>query len=203
LSDEQKISGPEQIALLGGEQFAGLGEAYLASIRARAGTAERITDKALDNSRHVGLIHLALPNARIIHTKRDAVDTCLSCYSKFFTGQHPYAYDLGELGRYWRAHDRMMQHWRDVLPEGTMLEVQYEELVKDFEAQARRIIAHCGLEWDDACLSFHESKRPVRTASVTQVRQPLYRSAVGRWRPDAETLAPLLAGLGIASSAGR
>jgi tetratricopeptide (TPR) repeat protein len=161
----------------------------------------RITDKLPDNFRHLGLIHLALPNARIIHTRRDPVDTCLSCYSKLFAAPHPYSYDLGTLGRYWRAYDRLMAHWRSVLPPGVMLEVQYEDVVNDFPAAARRIVAHCGLDWDDACLDFHRTARPVRTASVVQVRQPIYRSSVGRWRPDAATLRPLLAGLGLDDAA--
>ena len=144
----------------------------------------------------VGLIHLALPNARIIHTRRDPVDTCLSCFSRLFSAEQPFAYDLGELGRYFRGYAALMEHWRTVVPKGAVSDVQYEELVTDFEAQARRIIAHCGLEWDARCLSFHETQRVVRTASVTEVRRPLYQSAVGRWRPDDEVMRPLLDGLG-------
>ena len=179
-----------------------LGATYLDRLEsAAAGTkrnALRITDKLLDNFRHVGLIHMALPNATIIHARRDPVDSCLSSYSKLFQSPLPHTYDLGALGRYWRAYDRLMAHWREVMPPGVMLEVQYETVVDDFETQARRIVAHCGLEWDDACLAFHETRRPVRTASVVQVRQPIYRSSVGRWRPGAETLRPLLEGLGLA-----
>jgi hypothetical protein len=182
-----------------------LAAAYLDRlVSAAAGTKAnplRITDKMLDNFRHLGLIHLALPNARIIHTRRDPVDTCLSCYSKLFAAPHPYSYDLGTLGRYWRAYDRLMAHWRAVLPPGVMLEVQYEQVVADFETEARRVIAHCGLDWDDACLDFYRTERPVRTASIVQVRQPIYRSSVGRWRPDAATLRPLLEGLGLESAA--
>ncbi len=142
----------------------------------------------------VGIIHLALPNARILHTMRDPVDTCLSCFSTLF--DQPFTYDLGELGRYYGAYARLMDQWRELLPPGVMLDVPYEAVVEDLEQQARRIVAHCGLEWDDACLAFHETSRPVKTASVNQVRRPIYRSSVGRWRPDATTLQPLLAGLG-------
>ena len=123
------------------------------------------------------MVRLILPNARIIHVRRDPVDTCLSCFSKLFTGIQPFAYDLAELGRYYRAYERLMAHWREVLPPGVLLEVEYEALVEDFEPQARRIVAHCGLAWDPACLDFHRTSRPVRTASMVQVRQPIYRSS--------------------------
>ena len=109
-----------------------------------------------------------------------------------FTGYQPHTHDLGELGRYYSAYRELMDHWRAVLPEGLMLEVQYEELIADFAPQARRIVDHCGLPWDDSCLSFHETQRAVRTASAIQVRQPIYRSSIGRWRPYAQHLGPLL-----------
>src|SRR5205814_8100818 len=139
-----------------------------------------------------GLIHLALPNARIIHARRDPVDCCLSCFGLLFSDDLPHTYDLAELGRYYSGYARLMRHWEEVLPEGVMLDVDYEDVVDDIEGQARRIIAHCGLEWEDQCLAFHETRRPVRTARVTQVRQPIYRNSVGRWRPDGALLAPLL-----------
>jgi hypothetical protein len=143
----------------------------------------------------VGLIHLALPNARIIHTCRDPVATCLSAYSKLYTDEQPFTYDLGELGRYYAAYRRLMAHWHDVLPPGVMIDVQYESLVDSLETEARRIVAHCGLEWDEQCLAFYETERAVRTASAAQVRKPIYKSATTRWRPSNELLAPLLAGL--------
>ena len=182
---------PQFVPGLTADQLERLGAVYLERVSASA-TAERITDKMLANFCLAGLIHLALPNARLIHTRRDPVDTCLSCFTLLFGAEQPFAYDLGELGRYYRAYARLMKHWREVLPEGVMLDVQYEELVGDFEPQARRIVAHCGLEWDDACLAFHQTQRVVRTASVTQVRQPIYRSSVGRWRPADAVLRPLL-----------
>jgi sulfotransferase family protein len=149
------------------------------------------------NFRFVGLIHLALPNARIIHARRDPVDTCLSCFAQHFRGDQPFAYDLAELGRYYRAYERLMDHWRRALPPGVMLEVQYEELVADFETQARSIVAHAGLDWDPNCLAFHETQRSVRTASHSQVRRPLYKTSVGRWRPYANLLRPLFDALEI------
>ena len=183
------------------EQIHSTGEHYLHRIEAiaagahRPRCATRVTDKMLDNFRHVGLIHLALPQARIIHTRRDPIDTCLSCYSLLFE-QLNFTYDLGELGRYYNAYTRLMRHWHTVLPEAVMLDVQYEDLVEDPEMQARRIVAHCGLDWDDSCLRFHETARPVRTASVLQVRQPIYCRSVGRWRPESDVLLPLIEGLG-------
>jgi hypothetical protein len=143
------------------------------------------------------LIRLALPNAKIIHSMRDPVDTCISCFSKLFTAEQNHTYDLGELGRYYKGYEKLMAHWRRVLPRASILDVRYEDVVADLEKAARRIIAHCGLPWDERCLSFHETDRPVRTASATQVRQPIYKSAIGRWRVYEEQLGPLLSALGI------
>ncbi|MBV9552788.1 MAG: sulfotransferase [Alphaproteobacteria bacterium] len=171
------------------------GERYAKRLAAIAPAARRVTDKMPANFRFAGLIHLALPGARIIHTRRDPVDTCLSCFSILFMGSQPHTYNLGELGRYYRAYDRLMAHWRAVLPQGVMLEVQYEDLVGNLEGQARRMLAHCGLDWDPACLDFHKTERPIRTASALQVRVPIYRSSVRRWRPAEQTLFPLLDGL--------
>jgi hypothetical protein len=148
-----------------------------------------------------GLIHLAFPNAAIIHTVRDPLDTCVSCFSKLFTEDHPYAYDLGELGRFYRRYEALMAHWHAVLPQGRILDVRYEEVVTDIETQARRIIAHCGLDWDKRCLDFHSHDRPVRTASLAQVRQPLYATAVGRARAYDEYLGPLKDALATSASA--
>ena len=207
--DSRALRYPEGIPALEAAQLRDLGATYLARLRAAAASgdrangppAARITDKMLLNFVHAGLVHLALPHARIIHTCRDPIDTCLSCFSLLFFGHQPQTYDLGELGRYYRGYAALMDHWRRVLPAGVMIDVQYDEMVTDFEAQARRIVAHCGLDWDDRCLAFHETDRPVRTASVLQVRQPLYRSSLRRWRPDDATLRPLLDGLGITTAA--
>ncbi len=188
---------PEVVPSMGQQQLRQFGANYLAHLRQRSPDAERITDKLPANFLYAGLVTLALPNARIIHTRRNPVDTCLSCFSKLFTGEQGHTYDLAELGRYYRAYDRLMAHWREVLPESVFIEVQYEEVVGDLETQARRIISHVGLPWDDACLSFHETKRPVRTASATQVRQPIYKTSIGRWKPYQNLLMPLLNELGI------
>jgi tetratricopeptide (TPR) repeat protein len=194
---------PEVVATMSSEELRQVGARYVAATRTHGPTAERIADKMPWNFHFAGLIHLALPNARIIHARRDPVDTCLSCFSLLFDGNdNRYTYDLGELGRFYRAYSSLMNHWRSVLPAGVMIEIQYEDVVDDLAAQARRIIAHCGLEWDDACVAFHKTRRPVRTSSVAQVRQPIYQSSVGRWRPYREQLRPLLEELGIDPAAG-
>jgi tetratricopeptide (TPR) repeat protein len=189
------IEFPEAVAGMSNEDLRVLGTSYVRTMQSLAPAAERITDKMPSNYFNAGLIHLSLPNARIIHTRRDPRDTAVSCFSTLFAMGHPHTYDLAELGRYFRAYERLMEHWRRVLPEVAMIEVQYEKLVANLETEAKRIIKCCGLEWDDACLSFHKTKRPVRTASVLQVRQPIYASSVGRWQPYENELQPFLRAL--------
>lgn len=192
---------PEFVSGLDAPALQEFGARYLTSAIALAHTGrtaltERITDKTLSNYYFAGLIHLVLPNAKIIHTIRDPLDTCVSCFSKLFATELKYAYDLGELGRYYSRYERLMTHWHRVLPQDRILDVRYETLVIDLEGQARRIISYCGLDWDDRCLSFHKTDRPVRTASATQVRQPIYRGAIDRWRVYEAHLGPLLSALG-------
>jgi tetratricopeptide (TPR) repeat protein len=186
---------PEDTGLMATHQLQALGDAYVARLRRRAPAAKRVTDKMPANFLYAGLIHLALPEARIIHVVRDPRDTCLSCYSKLFTAEQNFAYDLGELGRYYGKYAELMAHWRDVLPEGRILEVRYEDVIADLEVSARRIIEHCGLDWHPDCMAFHETRRPVRTASASQVRRPIYRTSEGRWRAYQDHLGPLLTAL--------
>src|SRR5262249_31836267 len=129
-----------------------LGARYVAGLRAVAPDAARITDKMPGNYILAGLIHLVFPNARMIHVRRDPADTCWSCFTHQFAGGWEWSYALAELGRHYRAYEDLMTHWRRVLPAGAMLDVQYEDLVADFESQARRLLAYCGLDWDDRCL---------------------------------------------------
>ena len=173
-----------------------LGAAYTAGVSALAPEAARITDKMPSNLRLAGLIRLILPNARIVSCRRDPIDTGLSCYARKFSRGQPFAYDLRELGTYARAYGRLADHWRDVLPPDCLLEVNYEDVVADLEGQARRLIAFCGLGWDDACLDFHQKARTVRTASVNQVRQPIYGASVRRWKAYERHLGPLIEALG-------
>ncbi|MGB1548696.1 MAG: sulfotransferase family protein, partial [Alphaproteobacteria bacterium] len=185
---------PDGVRDFGPEDFARLGENYVEALRKLAPEAARITDKLPHNFLHVGLIHLALPKAKILHCVRNPVDTCLSCYKHLFDSELSFAYDLDELGRYYRLYERLMHHWRAVLP-GRMLDVPYEELVADQETLSRRILDFCELPWEPACLDFHKTDRRVQTASVAQVRQPIYTTAVRRWRKYEHRIAPLLAAL--------
>jgi tetratricopeptide (TPR) repeat protein len=170
-----------------------LGTDYLAE--ASAAPSAFFTDKMPSNFMLIGLIRLALPNARIIHCRRDAVDTCLSCYRiRFGFGQN-YSYDLAELGEYYRDYHRLMDHWRTLFP-GAILDIDYEDVVADQQTQTRRLLEFCGLAWEDACLRFEDTDRSVWTASATQVRKPIYTSAVGRWKKYERHLTPLLNALG-------
>jgi tetratricopeptide (TPR) repeat protein len=196
--DGNSIPYPGFVPALDASALRQIGARYVAAVCKLAPSGERVTDKMPSNYYFAGLIHLALPNAKIIHSVRNPVDTCISCFSKLFTDEQSHTYDLGELGRYYKRYERLMAHWHSVLPAQSILDVQYEDVVSDLEAQARRIIAYCGLPWDERCLSFHETDRPVRTASATQVRQPIYDSAVGRWRVYEGELGPLLCALGLA-----
>ncbi|MCW6509145.1 tetratricopeptide repeat-containing sulfotransferase family protein [Lichenifustis flavocetrariae] len=190
------VDEPEMASRMSRSAFARIGATYAAHLQEIAPEALRVTNKLPDNFRLAGLIHLALPKARIIHTRRDPIDTCVSCFSTLFFGHQPFTYDLAELGRYYRAYEALMAHWRAVLPPDTILDVEYEDVVDDLEGQARRIIAHCGLAWDPGCLNFTEGRHAVSTASATQVRQKIYRSSVGRWRAYEASLQPLLKALG-------
>ncbi|MFM9863896.1 MAG: tetratricopeptide repeat protein [Micropepsaceae bacterium] len=195
-SDGNQAAYPEFMPVLSPQELAKIGEVYAAKLDRHAPGAERITDKMPSNFYFLGLIHLALPGAKVIHTNRNPVDTCVSCFSKLFAGEQSQTYDLAELGRYYRAYHGLMAHWRAVLPPGAFLDVQYEEVVADTEGQARRILDHCGLEWSPQVLDFHRTERPVKTASARQVRQPIYGSSVQRWRNYEKFLGPLLDELG-------
>ncbi len=187
---------PQYVSTFDAADFRRMGHAYLASLPKLPDGKIRITDKMPLNFLYVGLIRLILPNARIIHTMRDPVDTCVSCFTTLFTHGQPFSYDLAELGRYYRWYHRLMAHWRAVLPAGVMFDVAYEDVVDNLEKQARRLIDFCGLPWDNRCLSFYETSRSVATASNVQVRQPIYRSSLARWRRYEAYLQPLLAELG-------
>jgi tetratricopeptide (TPR) repeat protein len=189
---EQPVPYPESVPAMDGAALLRLGQSYLAGLPAVADGKVRIVDKLSGNFLSIGLIRLILPNARIIHTMRDPLDTCVSCFSRLFASGLAFTYDLAELGRYYRRYRELMAHWRSVLPPDAMLDVSYEDVVGDLEGQARRLIDYCGLPWDDRCLSFHGTRRPVRTASAAQVRKPLFRTSLERWRKYEAGLAPLL-----------
>ncbi len=187
---------PQCVGHLDTDALRHMGRDYLVDLPSRPKGKTRITDKTPLNFLFVGLIRLILPHAKIIHTTRDPLDTCLSCFSTLFSFGQGYSYDLAELGRYHRHYRELMDHWRSLLPADAMLDVRYEDVVEDLEPQARRLLDYCGLPWDDRCLSFHQNQRPVMTGSSVQVRQPVYGRSVGRSRRYAAELAPLVAELG-------
>lgn len=182
--------------------IAAIGRRYLDIVRPLADGRQMLVDKMPSNFLYAGLIVQALPQARIIHVRRDALDTCLSCYTKLFTREQQFSYDLTELGRFYRAYEGIMAHWRAVLPADRFIEVAYEDLVADFEPQARRLIAFLGLDWDPACATFYETRRIIRTASLNQVREPVYSRSIGRAQRYAAYLGPLTAALAAHDGSG-
>jgi tetratricopeptide (TPR) repeat protein len=173
-----------------------LGRAYLEGLAMQAPDATRVVDKLPVNFRHIGLIRTALPGARFIHLERNSLDTCLSIYFQGFSAAHPYATDFDDLAHYYHEYRRLMAHWRTVLPPQTLLEVRYEDLVDEPEGWSRRMLAHIGLPWDPRCLEFHRTRRPVLTASNWQVRQPISKGSVDRWRRYERFIGPLRGALG-------
>ena len=168
-----------------------LAERYLHTLKSAFPDAARIVDKTTFNSDYLGPIHSVFPNARIIYVQRDPVDTCLSCYFQPFSADHSFTLDLADLAHYYREHRRLVDHWRAVLPAGTLLEVHYADLVQDKEKWSRRILDFIGLEWDERCAEFHTASRPVLTSSFWQVRQKMYNSSLGRWRHYEKFIGPL------------
>ena len=190
--DSREVGFPGNLTTLTKDQITQWGNQYLARLRQHSEDALRITDKMPANYMVLGLIPLMLPNAKIIHVKRNPIDTCLSCFTRLFNRHQDATYDLKELGVHYRNYERLMDHWRNVLPPESFLEVEYEEIVANIETQARKLIDWVGLDWDKACLDFYNNKRSIRTASLTQVRQPIYASSVARWKNYEEYLSPLL-----------
>ncbi|TIL72174.1 MAG: tetratricopeptide repeat protein [Mesorhizobium sp.] len=172
-----------------------LAEEHLSYLRERAPAALRVVDKTPHNFELIGLIGLLFPNARIIHCRRDAIDNCVSCFVLKFSEAHSYNSDLKTLGLYYREYDRLMRHWNEVFP-GLIFENRYETLVDDQEAQSRRLIDYLGLPWDDACLRFFDRDGSVNTPSRWQVRQPIYKSSVKRWKNYENEIQPLIQSLG-------
>ena len=180
--------------------FKSLGRRYLERTQPYRDDRPLFIDKLPFNYLYAGLIHLALPGAKIVSVRRNPLDTCYAVYKQLFRDAYPFSYDLAELGRYFVAYDRLMRHWDAVMP-GVVLTVQYEDIVGDARGQARRLLQHCGLDWDERCVRFHENSRPSTTASALQVRQPLYDTSIGRWRHYEEQLGPLRAQLEAAGIA--
>jgi tetratricopeptide (TPR) repeat protein len=186
---------PESARAAPAEYFAELGRRYLEETAALRSGRPHFIDKMPNNFSHVGLIHTMLPNAVIVDVRRHPMDSCFSTYKQYFAEGQSFSYDLGDLGRYYRCYLNLMDHWDAVLP-GKVLHLNYEALVRDPEANIRRVLAHCGVDFEAACLAFHETRRSVRTASAEQVRQPLYASGVGYWKHFDSELEPLRQALG-------
>lgn len=198
--DQSRADGngyPEELASLPPPGWDALGQRYLDETAPLRGDKPYFIDKLPNNFSHVGLIHAILPGARLIDARRQPMDCCFSLFKQHFAEGQTFAYDLGDLGRYYRHYLELMAHWDTVLP-GRVLRVQYEELVDNPEGEIRRLLAYCGLPFEAGCLDFHRTRRAVRTPSAEQVRQPLNRSGIDAWRPFERYLGPLRSALGDA-----
>lgn len=180
------------VSQLQDDEWAALGQEYLNRTWQLAPDKTYIVDKMPGNCFYVGMIHRMLPGAKIIHAMRDPMDSCFSCFTRLFTDSMLFAYDLKALGDYYVLYAQAMQHWRAVLPAATMFELSYEHMVADHETLSKQLIAYLGLTWDSNCLNFYKHDRVVKTASLIQVRKPIYQSSVQRWQHFAENLQPLL-----------
>jgi hypothetical protein len=174
-----------------------VGRRYVAAVRDLAAAQPYTIDKLPFNFRYAGLIHKALPNAAIVHLTRDPMDTCYAVFKTSFINAYHFSYNLEELAEYFIAYRRMMDHWHAVMP-GVILDVRYEDLVADPQPQCRRLLEHCGLPWEDDVLDFHRSTKPATTASAMQVRRPIYKSSVQKWRNFTRELQPVLRRLAAA-----
>jgi len=187
----------DMLAAYNPEQWQALGQTYLDILQEAQPQSRYYTDKTLSNIRLIGAIHCALPKARIVHVRRNPLDTCWSIYHHHLMGQlFDYGHTLGQLGYYYRMYLQLMQHWRSTLPPGVLIEMDYEALVQHPEMHTRQLLASCGLEWQAKCLNFHQAENPVRTASFLQVRNPVSTTSIGTWEPYKHHLQPLLQILG-------
>jgi tetratricopeptide (TPR) repeat protein len=192
LKGAQRLSRRDLVEASAKVDFRALGADYLARTRPGTGHHAHFVDKLPLNYLYCGLIHMALPNARIVHLTRHPMATCYAIYKTLFKDAYPFSYDLGELARYYAAYRRLMRYWHSALP-GVILDVSYESLVANLELEARRVLGYCGLEWQPACADFHRNPTPTATASASQVRRPLYDSSVGLWERYENELKPLRA----------
>jgi tetratricopeptide (TPR) repeat protein len=196
LTDRERY--PRILHDLPAEELRALGEEYIETTRIHRQGAAFFTDKMPNNFRHIGLIHLILPNAKIIDARRHPMDCCWSGFKQLFAEGQEFTYSLEDIGHYYRGYVDLMAHWEKVLPEGRILRVQHEDVLDDLEGQVRRLLDHCGLPFDPACVDFHKTDRAVRTASSEQVRRPINKSGVEQWRPYEAHLGDLKDALGQA-----
>jgi hypothetical protein len=188
---------PGVLAEMKAEDFLRLGEKYLADTRAYRTDRRFFIDKMPNNFRHIGLIHLMLPNAKIIDARREPMACCFGNLKQLFANGQEFTYSIEDIARYYRTYLDLMQHWEAVLP-GRVLQVEHESVVDDLEGNVRRILNFCGLEFEPACIEFHKTARSVRTASSEQVRRPIYREGLDQWRHYERWLEPLKDALGDA-----
>ncbi len=186
---------PEILHDLAPERFAQFGEDFIENTRIHRQGAPFFIDKMPNNFRHIGLIHLILPNATIIDARRDPMDCCFSGFKQLFAEGQEFTYGLNEVGRYYADYVSLMDHWDTVLP-GKVLRVQHEDVLDDLEGQVSRMLDHCGLPFEQACVDFHKTDRAVRTASSEQVRKPINRSGQNAWKPYEPWLDDLKSALG-------
>lgn len=186
---------PDVLNDLTAERCLAFGEAYLKDTLDYRTGKPRFIDKMPNNFRNVALIHLMLPNAKIVDARRDAMDCCFSNFKQLYATGHAFAYSLDDIGRYYRAYVELMEHWDRMLP-GRILRVRNEDVIADLEGSVRRILDYCGLPFESACVEFHKTERRVHTASAEQVRRPINRDGVGQWRPYEQWLGPLQQALG-------
>jgi hypothetical protein len=189
---------PPILASMREEEFRALGEEYLSATRVYRTGKPFFIDKMPNNFRHLGLIHLMLPNARIIDARREPMACCFSNLKQLFAQGQEFTYSVDDIARYYRTYLELMRHWDRVLPAGRILRVYHEEVVEDLEGNVRRMLEYCGLAFEPQCISFHETQRSVRTASSEQVRQAIYREGLEQWRHFEAWLGPLREALGDA-----
>jgi len=170
--------------------FPKLGEKYIESTRPDTGKTKYFVDKLPLNSLYSGLIHLALPQAKLIHVTRHPLDTCYAIYKQLFTHGYPFSYDLNELGQYYIAHHQLMQHWQKLMPD-SLYQIAYEDVVSDHESQAKSLMAFCDIPWQEQCIDFQQNQAPSTTASASQVREKIYKTSQGKWLHYQEQLKPL------------
>jgi tetratricopeptide (TPR) repeat protein len=191
----EKSRYPAVLAELEPPRLREYGEKYLEDTRVFRTGKPRFIDKMPNNFRHIGLIHLILPNARIIDARRDPMACCFSNFKQLFASGQEFTYNIEDLARYYRSYLQLMSHWDSVLP-GKVLRVQHEDIVEDLEGNVRRLLAHCGLEFEPACLAFYKTERSVRTASSEQVRRPIFKEGLDQWRNFEPWLGSFKAALG-------
>jgi len=195
-NDEEKLPYPHNVELLDEERAVDLALRYLARLRELCGDSPRVVDKMPGNFNYIGFINYLFPGAKIIDCRRDPFDNCFSCYMQNFSRGHEYSNDLKNLAFVYKEYERIMDYWNENSPI-KIYRSQYEDLVENHEESIRKLLDYCELEWDASVLEFYKVKRNVQTASVVQVRQPLFKSAVGRWKKYEKHLKPLIEAYGM------